>query len=242
MIRIPILKADTGEDFPPVEMALQDPDGLLCAGGDLSSDRLLRAYRRGIFPWFNPGEPILWWSPDPRCVFDLATLRPARSLLRFARKSGWRITADLDFDAVMRGCAEPRGNESGTWISADMRVAYGALHRLGYAHSIEIWDREVLIGGIYGVAIGHVFFGESMFSRRSNASKVALLALAQQISDWGFVMIDGQVRNPHLLSLGAIQIPRTHFVQLLQRHCRRVSEPDKWSGRWTIGSPDQLNG
>jgi leucyl/phenylalanyl-tRNA--protein transferase len=241
MIRIPMLEAGGEEDFPPVERALREPDGLLCAGGDLGSERLLRAYRRGIFPWFNAGEPILWWSPDPRCVFDLGTLRPSRSLRRFARSSPWRISADRDFGAVMRGCAEPRGDGEGTWIDAQMVAAYTALHRLGHAHSVEVWEGAQLIGGVYGVALGGIFFGESMFSRASNASKIALFALARQLADWGFVLIDGQVRNPHLLGLGAMQIERAQFSRLLERHCAVSRAPGDWAAAWQITVPNRLD-
>jgi leucyl/phenylalanyl-tRNA---protein transferase len=240
MIRIPILRPGANEEFPDVELALKEPNGLLCAGGDLSSERLLRAYSLGIFPWFNPGEPILWWSPDPRCVFDLATLRPSRSLRRFAKTCHWQITSDRNFDEVIRACAAPRDDEAGTWISAEMHSAYLTLHRLGYAHSIEIWHEGNLIGGLYGIALGHVFFGESMFSRQSNASKIALFALARQLLDWGFVMIDGQVINPHLIGLGALMIPRSNFVRLLDRHCNAPFNPAGWSKTWQIYSAKQL--
>ena len=240
MIRIPILTADSKEDFPAVELALAQPNGLLCAGGDLSVERLLRAYRCAIFPWFNPGEPILWWSPDPRCVFELANLRPSRSLRRFAGTSRWRITADRDFEAVITACAAPRQDGTGTWIDASMHAAYLAMHRHGHAHSVEVWDDQQLVGGIYGIALGRVFFGESMFSQRSNGSKVALFALARQLVEWGFVIIDGQVRNPHLIGLGAIELPRARFVRLLEQHCSAPSHAGSWSGDWTISSASQL--
>lgn len=241
MIRIPMLATGSIDDFPPIELALKEPDGLLCAGGDLSTDRLLRAYRRGIFPWFNAGEPILWWSPDPRCVFDLAELKPSRSLRRFTRQCGWSISADQDFERVIAACAAPRDGNPGTWISADMRAAYSALHQLGHAHSVEVWDGPRLVGGIYGIALGRVFFGESMFSACSNGSKIALFALARQLSDWGFVLIDGQVRNPHLLSLGAIEIPRRQFAHLLERHCAGTPTAGSWHPMWTISSADALS-
>jgi leucyl/phenylalanyl-tRNA---protein transferase len=242
MIRIPMLKAGSLEDFPPVEMAMQDPNGLLCAGADLSVERLLRAYRRGIFPWFNPGEPILWWSPDPRCVFDLQTLRPARSLQRFSRRCGWTLSADRAFEAVIDACAAPRTDAQGTWISAEMRTAYVDLHRQGHAHSVEVWQGEDLVGGIYGIAQGRLFFGESMFSRRSNGSKIALFALARQLSDWGFVMIDGQVHNPHLMGLGAIEIPRRSFVQLLDRHGSADGMASRgWSESWTMENASEIS-
>jgi leucyl/phenylalanyl-tRNA---protein transferase len=242
MIRIPMLKAGSLEDFPPVERAMQDPNGLLCAGGDLSVERLLRAYSRGIFPWFNPGEPILWWSPDPRCVFDLQTLQPSRSLRRFARRCGWTLSADQAFESVISACAEPRSDSEGTWISAEMRAAYVELHGHGHAHSVEVWENGALIGGIYGIALGRMFFGESMFSRRSNGSKIALFALARQLSDWGFVLIDGQVRNPHLIGLGAVQIPRSDFLRLLDRHCgASATSAAGWPGNWTLVNAVQID-
>ena len=241
MARLPILPAASNLPFPPVEKALRDPDGLLCAGADLSSERLLDAYQRGIFPWFGPGEPILWWSPDPRCVFMLESLKVPSRLRRFARQCDWRISADESFEQVMRACAEPRGDGHGTWIGAQMLKAYAQLHQLGHAHSVEIWEHGELIGGIYGIAIGRVFFGESMFSRRSNASKLALMLLAQQLRDWGFVMMDGQVQNPHLISLGAQMITRERFCGLLATHCGTQTPAGNWSERWTLTAAEQLN-
>ncbi len=240
MIRIPMLPPTSDAPFPPVELALTDPDGLLCAGADLSVGRLLQAYRLGIFPWFSPGEPILWWSPDPRCIFDLQQLRPGRSLRRFARHCAWRLSADEDFDAVIQGCAAPRAGSPGTWISRQMQDAYAQLHRAGHAHSFALRDGDELIGGLYGVAIGQVFFGESMFSRRSNASKIVLHLLARQLSDWGFVLIDGQVHNPHLRTLGAIDIQRRDFVALLDRHCPAQGMPGNWAGDWQWGQAAML--
>lgn len=241
MIRIKVLDPGQQQNFPPVTSALTEPDGLLCAGGDLGIERLLRAYRNGIFPWFNPGEPILWWSPDPRCVFDLATLRPARSLRRFARDCPWTITADQAFAEVVDACAAPRAVDVGTWIGADMRAAYVALHASGNAHSVEIWENGQLVGGIYGVALGRIFFGESMFSRRSNASKIALFALAAQLRIWNFTLIDGQVSNPHLLSLGATVVPRAQFIERLDRDCDAETAPAPWSSRWKIGLAGALD-
>lgn len=236
-----MLKAGSVEDFPPVELALDEPNGLLCAGGDLGVERLLRAYSRGIFPWFNPGEPILWWSPDPRCVFDLETLRPSRSLRRFARQCDWTLSADCAFESVITACAEPRTDSEGTWISAQMRAAYLHLHQQGYAHSVEVWENDALIGGVYGIALGRMFFGESMFSRCSNGSKIALFALARQLTDWGFVLIDGQVRNPHLIGLGAIQIPRRDFLRLVDRHCSAdAASVGGWSSNWALANAVQI--
>ncbi len=232
MIRIPMLPPASDAPFPAVELALTEPDGLLCAGADLSVSRLLQAYRLGIFPWFSPGEPILWWSPDPRCVFDLQQFRPGRSLRRFARHCSWRLSADEDFDAVIQSCAAPRASSPGTWISRQMQDAYRDLHRAGHAHSLALRDGDELIGGLYGVAIGQVFFGESMFSRRSNASKIVLHLLARQLGDWGFVLIDGQVHNPHLQTLGALDIARRDFIALLDRHCLAQGMPGNWAGHW----------
>lgn len=228
MIRIPFLDADSPPQFPPVAMARREPDGLLCGGGDLSEARLIEAYRHGIFPWFDPGEPILWWSPDPRCVFDLSTFRVARRLHRFARGSSWTLAADRDFAAVIDACAAPRADSSGTWIGREMRAAYLQLHEAGYAHSVEVRDHDQLVGGIYGVAIGRVFFGESMFSRTSGGSKIALWALARQLAEWGFPLIDAQVANPHLLSLGARLIDRTQFVGVLDQYCEKSAICGSW--------------
>ena len=239
-MRIPILKAGCDEEFPALALAQTEPDGLLCAGGDLGVERLLRAYRHGIFPWFNPGEPILWWSPNPRCIFDLPQFKPSRSLRRFAKSCGWRVSADTAFPDVITACAAPRDDGAGTWISGEMQNAYINLHELGHAHSIEAWEHDQLIGGLYGIAIGRVFFGESMFSRRSNASKVVLHTLAQQLSSWGFAMIDAQVTNPHLLGLGAVTIPREHFVALLNQHCPAKNVSGNWSRIWTLHEASML--
>ena len=183
-MRLPRLGADPDSPFPPLRSALREPDGLLAVGGDLSPARLLNAYRHGIFPWFSPGEPILWWSPDPRVVFDTAAFRLSRRFRRELRRSEWTLSADTDFAAVMRACADiPRaGQDGGTWIGEEMLAAYGELHRLGHAHSIEVRDGGQLVGGLYGVAIGRMFFGESMFSAASGGSKLALAALARTLA------------------------------------------------------------
>jgi len=212
-MRINLLGAAPDSPFPPARRALREPDGLLAAGGDLTPTRLLNAYRQGIFPWFNEGDAILWWSPDPRVVFDSADFRLPRRFRRSLRQSGWVLSADRDFDGVMRACAQaPRaGQEGGTWIGPSMLAAYSELHRLGHAHSIEVWAGSRLAGGIYGVAIGRMFFGESMFSAESGGSKAALAGLAHVLSGWGWPLIDAQVENPHLLSLGARLLPRGAF-------------------------------
>lgn len=215
--------------FPPVERALSSPNGLLAAGGDLSAARLLEAYRHGIFPWFNYGEPILWWSPDPRMVLVPGEFRISRSLSRVLRNHAYEIRCDTAFEQVVRGCAAPRvnhksGGHHGTWIHEDMIAAYCELHRMGYAHSVETWIEGKLAGGLYGVCIGRMFYGESMFSHASNASKIALAHLAMQLERWqpgsssglGAGLIDCQMNTPHLASLGAREIPRNEFIARLQ--------------------------
>jgi leucyl/phenylalanyl-tRNA--protein transferase len=214
--------------FPEVELALKEPDGLLAIGGDLSTARLLNAYASGIFPWYGPGQPILWWSPDPRLVLQPETLHISRSLQKTLRKHPFRITLDTAFDAVIDHCAAPRDNASGTWIIPEMTTAYLELHRQGYAHSVECWQEQRLVGGLYGVSIGRIFFGESMFALASDASKVALATLARQLSRWGFPLIDCQVHTPHLESLGAIPLPRKEFIGILRTACALPPPPSPW--------------
>lgn len=213
--------------FPPVEQALAQPDGLLAAGGGLSPERLLSAYRQGIFPWYNPGEPVLWWSPDPRCVMHPQDLHISRSLRKQLLNSDYQVTFDRAFSQVMQACAAPRSYQSGTWISSEIITAYIRLHRLGVAHSVEVWQDDTLIGGLYGLGIGSLFFGESMFSRRDNASKIAFSFLCVQLAEWQFNLIDCQVYNSHLESLGASMMPRKEFVALLSRHLDDP-EPTEW--------------
>ena len=210
---------DKTYQFPPVEDALQEPNGLLAAGGDLSPDRLMNAYRNGIFPWFSEGEPILWWSPNPRTVIFPAHLKISHSLRKTLRKSGFRVTLDTQFKQVMEACAAPRQPETGTWINAEIITAYCRLYEMGIAHSVEVWKGHELVGGLYGLAIGRVFFGESMFSRATDASKVGLVYLVRQLERWGYTVIDGQVSSPHLYTLGAEDISRTAFITLLDNHC-----------------------
>lgn len=205
------------DPFPPVEHALDEPHGLLAAGGSLSTRRLVDAYRRGIFPWFNEGDPILWWSPDPRTVLRPSRIHLSHSLTKTLRRASFLVTVDRAFARVVDGCAAPRPGDSGTWLSAPMRRAYAALHSAGLAHSIEVWMDGELAGGIYGVAIGRMFFGESMFSRRTNASKIAIARLAGQLDRWGFPLIDCQLETEHLLSLGAESLPRPAFVAEVAR-------------------------
>ena len=218
--------------FPPIHQALTQPDGLLAMGGNLKVDTLLSAYRQGIFPWFNDADPILWWSPAPRMVFTPGLLHCSRSLKKLIRKNACRITFDYDFTGVIHACAEPRTNSEGTWITEDMLEAYIALHQAGHAHSVEVWDQEQLVGGVYGLAIGRVFFGESMFSRQSNTSKLALTALSEQLKQWQFALVDCQVHNPHLESLGARQMSRKDFLKTLDRYCPLTPSGAHWKQDW----------
>ncbi|MFP4138544.1 MAG: leucyl/phenylalanyl-tRNA--protein transferase [Halomonas sp.] len=218
--------------FPPVEEALRDPDGLLAAGGALTPDWLLGAYRRGIFPWYGDDQPILWWSPDPRMVLEPEALRVRRSLAKRLRNGGFRVTADRAFDAVVAACAAPRPGQPGTWITEEMREAYGHLHALGAAHSVEVWHGERLAGGLYGVALGPVFFGESMFSREPDASKVALVHLARAMAADGGRLIDCQMHTAHLASLGARDIARGTFIGYLEEWLGRPDEDTASTGRF----------
>jgi leucyl/phenylalanyl-tRNA--protein transferase len=216
------------QPFPAPNRALTEPDGLLAAGGSLSPRRLLHAYRQGIFPWYSSGQPILWWSPNPRLVLFPECLNISRSLRKILRNGPFTVTADAAFETVIDACAAPRAPGEGTWITPEMRRAYCRLHRLGHAHSIETWRQGELVGGLYGVAMGRVFYGESMFSGASNASKVALAALATQLRRWNFALIDCQVRTDHLLSLGAVDIPRETFLQLLECYCPLPGREGPW--------------
>ena len=229
MIRLPLLDPDAPEKFPDQALALAEPNGLLAFGGDLSPTRLLAAYRIGIFPWFSEGEPILWWSPDPRCVFHTATLRPNRSLRRQLAGKHWQVTVDHAFEAVIRGCAAPRDNRSGSWLVPAMIDAYAHLHRLGHAHSVETWDGDRLVGGIYGVAVGKLFCGESMFSVESGGSKVALVALGRLLHDEEYPLLDTQVANPHTLGLGAREIPRADYLALAGQLAAQSGRIGSWA-------------
>ncbi|HTF13243.1 MAG TPA: leucyl/phenylalanyl-tRNA--protein transferase, partial [Burkholderiales bacterium] len=206
------------------------PNGLLAAGVDLSPERLLEAYRHGIFPWFSEGDPILWWSPDPRMILFPAELRISRSLGKTLRNRSYEARFDSAFDEVMAGCAAPRKGEPGTWISGAMIEAYRGLHRLGYAHSVETWIDGNLAGGLYGVAVGRVFFGESMFSSARDASKIALAALVAHLESAGFGLIDCQMHTRHLETLGAREIPRRRFSRLLEELIHYPQTPGSWSG------------
>lgn len=206
---------DPEAPFPAVHQALREPDGLLAVGGDLSPSRLVRAYRQGIFPWYSIGQPPLWWSPDPRTVLVPEDLKISRSLRKTLRRGMLTTSVDRDFAGVIEGCADPRKGEADTWITPEMRRAYLRLHELGIAHSVETWAQGRLVGGLYGLAIGAVFFGESMFSRYSDASKVALVALVERMRRFDMRLIDCQMRSDHLIRLGAMEIPRARFVRML---------------------------
>jgi leucyl/phenylalanyl-tRNA---protein transferase len=215
--------------FPDPETALRDPNGLLAAGGDLSAERLLAAYRRGIFPWYSAGDPILWWSPDPRMVLPPADLKISRSLARTLRNADYAVRFDSAFAEVMRQCADtPRHGQPGTWISAEMQTAYQRLHELGHAHSVETWVDDTLVGGLYGVTLGAAFFGESMFSCRANASKIALAHLCRHLSQQSFGIIDCQMETPHLTSLGARTMPRREFIATLKQLVVQDAPRGKW--------------
>ena len=223
---IPWLDSDT--PFPPVCQALRRPNGLLAAGGDLSPQRLLAAYAQGIFPWYSEGEPILWWSPDPRMVLFPDELRVTRSLRKVLRNRPYEIRFDTAFRRVMEACAAPRAGQSGTWITAEMIEAYTRLHALGFAHSVETWIDGELAGGLYGVALGGVFYGESMFHRVRDASKIALVHLVEHLRRLGFGLIDCQMKTTHLASLGAREIPRAEFVRLLRKLIESPHHPGPW--------------
>jgi leucyl/phenylalanyl-tRNA--protein transferase len=219
---------DPSASFPRVSEALTEPDGLLAVGGDLGIKRLVAAYRQGIFPWYSQGDPILWWSPDPRTVLVPSDVRISRSLGKLLRKGVFGVTMDRDFAAVINACALPREPDGGTWLVPEMISAYRALHIHGVAHSVEVWKDGALAGGLYGVAIGGIFFGESMFTRVDNASKVALVQLCQRLNRWGFGLIDCQVLTPHLVRMGARQIPRHSFIRMVE-HLRDLPAH---SGSW----------
>ena len=219
---------DPPDAFPDVEHALVEPDGLLAAGGDLSSERLLAAYRRGIFPWYEEGQPILWWSPNPRCILRPESLHVATRLKRQINASSLTLSFNSAFVDVVRACAGKRESQRGTWITQEMLSAYERLHNEGWAHSIEVMDGDQLVGGIYGLCIGRVFFGESMFSAEANASKIALLGLSDHMMSNQMSLIDCQVESPHLLTLGAITIPRSEFIETLDDACNAAEPHQGW--------------
>ncbi|MBM3779663.1 MAG: leucyl/phenylalanyl-tRNA--protein transferase [Acidimicrobiia bacterium] len=224
----PLPWLEPGDPFPPVERALRRPNGLLAAGGDLSVPMLVGAYRRGIFPWTGDGEPLLWWSPDPRMVLALDEFRVSRSLRRRIRSGVFTVTLDTAFGAVVEACAEARRDAEGTWITRDIHDAYVRLHGAGFAHSVESWADGRLAGGLYGVVIGRMFFGESMFARASDASKVALAHLVGQLAEWGFELVDCQMSTPHLATLGAREMPRHEFLRHVSRLTSQPGPPVPW--------------
>lgn len=217
--------------FPDPRLAMRDPNGLLAAGGDLTPQRVIAAYRNGIFPWYSPGEPVLWWSPDPRAILLPDELELSRSLRKFLRKRPFDVRFDTAFDQVINYCAKPRERQPGTWITHDVRDAYCKLHEMGIAHSVECWNNNELVGGLYGLALGRVFFGESMFSRQENASKVALTFLTTQLLRWDFGLIDCQVSSAHLKTLGARDIRRDIFLNMLGNW---LKDPGPAAGPWTF--------
>ena len=217
------------EPFPHPDRAFTEPNGLLAAGGDLSLPRLLRAYREGIFPWYEAGQPILWWSPDPRTVLFSAEVKVSRSLAKVLRSGRFRVSFDEAFAGVIRGCAAPRGGVHGTWITYGMQQAFVQMHQTGHAHSVEVWQGEELVGGLYGVSLGRMFYGESMFSRVSDASKVALVTLCRHLEHWGYPLIDSQTPSAHLARLGARPMPRREFRQWLDRLCEQPPRDAPWS-------------
>ena len=228
---MPIFRLVDEPIFPPPDYA--DPSGLLAVGGDLSKERLLEAYRLGIFPWYSDDQPILWWSPDPRLVLDLKDFTISRSLRKTLKKAIFQVTFDHAFEQVIQACALiPRAAQNGTWITEEMREAYINLHGLGYAHSVESWLGGELVGGLYGVSLGKAFFGESMFHLKTDASKVALATLVEKLKSWDFHFIDSQMTTEHMIRLGAKELPRRIFLKLLQLALR---QPTK-RGRWRIES------
>lgn len=224
---VPWLK-DDDQEFPSVHEALEEPNGLLAAGGSLAPSRLLSAYSKGIFPWYELDQPILWWSPDPRLILVPDNLLVSRSLARLKRRNSYSFSIDKKFVEVMQNCAAARPGSDGTWITDEMFSAYSTLHQEGVAHSVEVWSGARLVGGLYGVAIGKVFFGESMFSKEANTSKLALVYLVNQLQSWGFELIDCQVTSNHLLSLGATEISRNHFMEELDRLLVQQALPIAW--------------
>jgi leucyl/phenylalanyl-tRNA--protein transferase len=216
------------QPFPKVKHALKDPDGLVAVGGCLSPERLINAYKHGIFPWFNPGDPILWWSPDPRLCLLPNQFKPSKSLQRLARKNNFTVRIDQSFNAVIKACARPRKTQAETWISPEMINAYQTLHTIGVAHSIEVYLNNTLVGGLYGLGIGQVFFGESMFHTESNASKLAFYFLIGKLREWNYQLIDCQVKSEHLINWGAKEIPRDRFITLVNQYSTRYTAVEAW--------------
>lgn len=232
LLELPCLDNLADDDFPPTATALEDPNGLLAWGGTLNSTRLISAYRKGIFPWYSEGEPLLWWTPSPRCVLELDKVYVSRRTRRRLRQGAFEITADTAFENVIAACAAPGIGRATTWITDPMLAAYNRLHLDGVAHSIEAWQDGVLVGGIYGLAIGHMFFGESMFSSRPDASKTALITLCRQLQDWNFGPIDCQVGNPHLLRMGAREVEREVFESWLAEYTAQPRPDGSWQSEF----------
>ena len=224
------------QPFPPVHLAMRDPNGLLAIGGDLSLPRLIRAYSQGIFPWFNPDEPILWWCPDPRAALAPSELHVSHSLRKRIRKQDYAVTLDRAFDEVLEACAAARTKGRGTWLGSDMRHAYREMHRNGHCHSVEVWREGRLIGGLYGVALGRIFFGESMFSRADDGSKIGFHFLCRQLQEWRFELIDCQISSAHLATLGAREIRRSEFLERMRKGVTLPGNPGTW--RFDIAVPD----
>jgi len=224
---MPVFQLSDENIFPPPELA--EEGGLLAVGGDLCEERLLLAYSMGIFPWYSSDDPILWWSPDPRLVLLPDDLKISRSLMQTINKGTFNVTMDTDFESVIKACATVhRKNDGDTWITGDMIDAYIGLHKSGYAHSVESWYEGELVGGLYGISLGSAFFGESMFTKKSNASKVAFALLVQQLANWGFTLIDCQIKTAHLKSFGAIEIPRSEFLKKLQSSLNNAERKNRW--------------
>lgn len=217
--------------FPPTQLALTDPNGLIAIGGDLSPQRLVSAYEQAIFPWFNAGEPIMWWSPSPRAIIPVNQIKINRTLTKFIKKNPYQVTLNKDFEQVISNCAHAPFRKEGTWIVDDMKLAYMRLHELGYAHSIEVWQHNELVGGLYGVAINGFFSGESMFYKKNNASKVALISLAELLKTIGVSFIDCQILNPFLDDMGCIEIDRDSFTQLQQVAITKIVPKDFWHSK-----------
>lgn len=228
-------------DFPPVSQALKQPNGLLAFGGRLDSPTLISAYQSGIFPWYNQGEPVLWWSPDPRMVIKPERVHISRSMQKFMKKHQYRISIDENFAGVMHSCRRLREQAEGTWITTEMEEAYNRLHREGFAHSLEVWDRHELVGGLYGVAMDRMFFGESMFSRKPNTSKLTIIILCRFLDDQGIQWLDCQVPNPHLESLGGEIMSRSVFLEKLKKYCRTTESIANWNydRQWTAGQNER---
>ena len=221
------------DKFPPIDQAIDEPSGLLAAGGDLSQARLVSAYRAGIFPWYSPGEPILWWSPDPRCVLIPDQLHISRSMRKRLNKTDYNVEFNRNFEAVIEACSAPRKGADGTWITDEMKTAYCALHKRGLAHSVEVYIDNELVGGLYGLAIGKLFFGESMFSKVKDASKIAFIKMVEQLKKWDYALIDCQVSNEHLFSLGATEISRDRFQVYLDRYLDQTGQT-----HWQFGATE----